>query len=69
MHMRLVWILEMRDQSVVATQYVDSRNNLADILTKSMKGPDFAKMRQKIVDYKRTSILGGLGDKLLTTDC
>ena len=56
--MRLAWILEMRDQSVVATQYVDSKNNLADILTKSMKGPDFAKMRQKIVDYQRTLILG-----------
>ncbi len=56
--MRLAWILEMRDQSIVATQYVDSKNNLADILTKSMKGPDFAKMRQKIVDYQRTSVLG-----------
>ena len=58
--MREAWIREMRDLEIVATQYVDSKNNLADILTKSMKGPDFARLREKIVDFQKTFILGRL---------
>jgi len=58
--MREAWIREMRDLDIVATQYVDSKSNLADILTKSMKGPDFARTREKIVDFQRTFILGRL---------
>lgn len=58
--MREAWIREMRDLDIVATQYVDSKNNLADILTKSMKGPDFARLREKIVDFQKTFILGRL---------
>jgi hypothetical protein len=48
--MRKAWVEEMRDQSVVATQYVDSKDNLADILTKCMAGPKFSEVKQKIVD-------------------
>ena len=54
------WVKELRDQLVVATQYVDSEENLADILTKGMPGPKFAKMKQKIVDFKGTPSLEGL---------
>ena len=48
--MRKAWVEEMTDQSVVSTQYVDSKDNLADILTKCMAGPKFSEVKQKIVD-------------------
>ena len=48
--MREAWVQELRDLDIVATQYVDSDRNLADILTKCMAGPKFCGLRDKIVD-------------------
>ena len=57
--MRDGWVKELRDLDRVATQYVEGRDNLADIFTKCLMGPKFKSLREKIVDYQRTSILGG----------
>ena len=57
--MREAWVKELRDLDIVATQYVESSSNLADIFTKCFMGPAFAKLKKKIVDFQEASILGG----------
>ena len=57
--MREAWVKELRDLSIVATQYVEGGSNLADIFTKCFMGPAFAKLKKKIVEFQEASILGG----------
>ena len=56
---RIAWVKELRDLDIVATQYVESSKNLADILTKCFMGPAFARLKKKIVDFQKASILEG----------
>ena len=57
--MRESWVKELRDLEIVATQYVEGSENLADILTKCFMGPKFRTLLQKIQDFQKTKILEG----------
>ena len=50
---------ELRDFDIVATRYVESGKHLAHTLTKCFMGPAFARLKKKIVDFQRASILEG----------
>ena len=52
------WVQELRDLDIVATQYVGSDRNFADILTKCMAGPKFCGLRDKIVDINDRQFWG-----------
>jgi hypothetical protein len=57
--MREAWIQEMRDLDVVKTVHVAGEDNMADILTKCMKGPKFVELRDRIVNFQSVEIVGG----------
>ena len=44
---------------VVRTEYIASDRNLADLFTKAMKGPEFARILEEIVNFQNSEILGG----------
>ena len=50
----------MRDQGWVRLVKVPPKENLADILTKPMMGPEFERLKQKTVNFQVNEILGGL---------
>ena len=54
------WVSELRDDGWVRLVKVASKDNLADILTKPMKGPEFTSLRGKTVNFQVLNILGGL---------
>jgi hypothetical protein len=56
---RIAWVKELRDLDIVATHYVESSKNLADISTKCLMGPTFERLKKKIVDFQRSSTLEG----------
>ena len=57
--MRLEWVDELRDLSIVNIEHVSGEDNLADILTKCLKGPKHASMVNKTVNFQKSEILGG----------
>ena len=57
--MRMEWVEELRDLKIVKTIHVSGEDNLADILTKCLKGPKHSSMVEKTVDFQKSEILGG----------
>ena len=57
--MRHECVGELRDQNIVTTQHISKNDQLADILTKPLKGPDFKRMKNKVVNFQNDEILGG----------
>ena len=57
--MRETWVDELRNQKIITTEHVCKENQLADILTKPLKGPDFKRMKSKVVNFQSHEILGG----------
>ena len=53
------WVEELRDQDWVKLIKVPSKDNLADILTKPMMGPEFNEMKNKTVNFQINNFLGG----------
>ena len=54
------WVTELRDKGWAKCVKVSSEENLADILTKPMKGPEFVSLREKTVNFQIYNVLGGL---------
>ena len=57
--MRHEWVQELRDQNVVTTEHISKNDQLADILTKPLKGPDFKRVMSRVVNFQNDEILGG----------
>ena len=57
--MRKNWVDELRNQKIITTEHVRKENQLADILTNPLKGPDFKRMMSKVVNFQSQEILGG----------
>ena len=57
--MRESWVKDMRDSSVVRTEYVCGEDNLADMFTKCLMGPRFNAMVKRIVNFQQQNIVGG----------
>ena len=57
--MRMKWVEELRDLKIVKTIHISGEDNLADILTKCLKGPKHSSMVEKTVDFQKSEILGG----------
>ena len=54
------WVTELRENGWVTLEKVATQDNLADILTKPMKGPEFTSLREKTVNFQVYNVLGGL---------
>ena len=55
--MRSQWVEELKDRSQVTVQYVNTTNNIADLLTKTLRTHRFQQLLSMVGDrqYKRLS--------------
>jgi hypothetical protein len=60
------WVQALRDANLVKARHIGTKDNLADIFTKPLQGPDFRSIRNRILhDCREICIQGGI--KVLTS--